>query len=173
MPKAATQSDYSEVVARPTTGFDLGSMVGRAVDDIPDHDPLLAVGTWDFLTVTYKIKEVDTKNGPLTKVVFSALPEAPVEVEEPNENFADLRQFVEYPMGRASDFQAIKRFVVAHGIDATTPIVDRAEDGSFTYPAFEAIRGNMVRATVTEGTVSWGQRKGQPETKLSNWRVAA
>lgn len=155
-----------------TQNYDAAAVMEISLDDIPDTLPTLTEGRWALQFVGYKVETRDGNRGPYTQVSFWLDPVEPVAVDDVPEGYEDMRQFHRLYMTTPKDMIGVKQLLRAFGV-TTGALTARAEDGSVTYPAFEAARGNVAHATAREGIIARGTRAGQVELKLSDFSPTA
>jgi hypothetical protein len=137
---------------------------GVALDDIPDADPLLAPGYWEFQFVGFKAETKDGDTGPYTMITTWLDPTEPEDVDEPNEDFADLRQFHRIFVMKPGDMKNVKAFAVAFGADAALPAMVRdPETRARTWPALEDAKGGSAIGVVKHGK---HKKTKQPEARI-------
>ena len=153
------------------TGYDATQAHRVALDDIPDRMPILAPGRWAVQFVRSDIRTITTKNGPATVANIKLDPVEPVSVDHPNADYSELRQEHTLWLNRTSDLIAAKKFFAAFGVTGVDLIV-RDESGATVYPAFEAAKGQIARATATETIAKGGRNKGNPEVVFTDFATA-
>lgn len=159
----------SEAEVTETEGSDeyahLALMDGVALDDIPDRDPLLAPGTYDFQLVNFTTHfHPETQRGPMTRINLQLDPVEAVDVDDPQPDYTELRQFHNLFIFGRRDFRQIKDLAEAMRVDPALP----AFEGN-RWPALEAAKGEVVRADVVTAV---DRRNGEPIRALKNFRPA-
>ena len=159
MAKSEAVSESTEIVD-PFTQYD-----GVPLSDIPDRDPLLNAGRYQFQFVGHKAELTQQDDGPVWRVTLMVDPVEYLEEDEPQEGFANLRQFVTYwPRSRRDMKDQLGSFAVAFGADPNLPIKDGNE-----WPALEDAKGGFATAKVVRATIKRGKRAGEEIRNLTDF----
>lgn len=147
--------------------FDLDSVVGLSLDELPEP-PKAPPGTYVVRWISHKIDQKVGAKGPYTQVVIGLDLDEAVEVEDEVDIDEMPRMFYRtYLSKQPRDLQTLSRLVKAFGVPANVKLLDRAEDGSIVYPAFEEARGGAALADAFED-----EYNGKTEMKLRSFRAA-